>query len=126
MAGMMTDHKELLELAARACGITVIRSRLHDPGFQDFLIQGSARNTTESLGGWNPITDDGDCARMEAQLGIDIEWRVTEGCVVAKARIDGDLRWRFEYFADHNNDRNSARRLASTRVAAEIGRRMST
>ena len=65
----MTDH-ELLELAAKAAGIALVRPRLHDPARQDFLIRGSARNPSQDLGPWNPLADDGDAMRLAVKLYI--------------------------------------------------------
>ena len=67
--------------------------------------------------GFSPLTDDGDCARMEAQLGIELTWFFD--------RVDAlacDVAPVVEYFKDHNGDKNAARRAASVAVAAEIGR----
>ena len=63
--------------------------------------------------------DDGDCARMEAQLGIDVIWYDKKvWCCV------GEEVHAAEYYEHHNEDKNAARRAASCRVAEEIGRRM--
>ena len=106
----MTD-REMLKFAAKAMGYDdaewdeegrcIVTAKL--PGFRCF---------------WNPLTDDGDCARMESELGIGIEWLST-GVV---SRIWASSR--AEYYHDHNGDKNAARRMASCMVAAQIGRDM--
>ena len=60
--------------------------------------------------------DDGDCARMEAALGIHVAWH-SDGVVCG-------LRWAgaTELFDDHGGDKQAARRMASLRVAAEHGK----
>ena len=63
----MTD-RELLELAAKAAGIEVIRSRLDDPMNADFLVRGGSRNPYHEFGAWNPLSDDGDALRLAAKL----------------------------------------------------------
>jgi hypothetical protein len=69
---------------------------------------------------WNPLTDDGDCARLEAAAGIDVYWY--EGGVTAVAPDKCTIT---ERYAGHDlSDRQAARRLASTRAAAEVGRNM--
>ena len=77
LAGEKTAaDRELLELAAKAAGIAVVRSRLDDPARQDFLIRGSARNPSQDLGPWNPLADDGDALRLAVKLNIAV-WFVS-------------------------------------------------
>ena len=104
------EQKEMLKLAAKACGIEVWWYAFDDT----FCLMGYHAR-------WNPLTDDGDCARMEAQLLIDVEW----GDVAVWPKNHADTIRVHEFFDKHDNDRNAARRLASCRVAAEIGRGMS-
>lgn len=118
----MSKTRELLEAAARAGGIVVIRSRLDDPTCNDLLVADSARNPSQSCGPWNSQADDGDCARLEAVLGIDVEWQRI-GVVATKRENDGhDVICR-EPYDYHGGDKRAARRMASTRVAAEIQQR---
>jgi len=108
----MTTEREQLTLAAKACGI---RYSIADMCW--YLSDGSFVNP------WNPLTDDGDCARMEAKLGICIDWchEIVFSCACideeAGTFVNGD-----EKYADHNGDKSAARRAASVAVAAEIGR----
>ena len=77
LAGEQTAaDRELLELAAKAAGIAVVRARLHDPACQDFLIRGSVRNPSQDLGPWNPLADDGDALRLAVKLNIAV-WFVS-------------------------------------------------
>lgn len=69
---------------------------------------------------WNPLADDGDCARMEAALRINIEWWDHEVLAV-KVRLSPVTR--YEKFFNHR-DKNAARRRAAVRLAAELGRKM--
>lgn len=64
----MTD-RELLELAAKAAGITVVRSRLHDRLQGDLLVEASPEGGQSHIG-WNPLTDDGDAFRLAVQLSL--------------------------------------------------------
>ena len=66
--------------------------------------------------GFSPLTDDGDCARMEAQLSVCVEW--SEAWVIS---WHGNVQ-QTVLFSTHNGDKNAARRAASVAVAAEIGR----
>lgn len=68
----MTD-KELLELAAKASGVVVARSRLDDPICNDMLVAESVRNPYQKVGSWNPLIDDGDALRLAVKLNISLE-----------------------------------------------------
>jgi hypothetical protein len=112
----MTD-KELLELAAKAAGITLSH-------------WDKARNTFAPVIGvagewWNPLTDDGDALRLAVKLGMDV-------CVYTKpesAHATHAICFLKDYdstIADemesHGNDPYAATRRAITRAAAEIGK----
>lgn len=104
----MTD-RELLEAAARAAGITIV----------DWIstAQGMCPYISDDIPGkvgflWSPMHDDGDEARLEAVLGMDVEW------FGAGVSVCGTM----ELYSDHSNDRQTARRRAGVRAAAEIGR----
>lgn len=108
----MSD-KELLELAAKAVGVAVVR---WNDGLEPYssglgFILDSGRL-------WNPRTNDGDGARMEAALGIHVAWH-SDGVVCG-------LRWAgsTELFDDNGGDKQASRRMASLRVAAEHGKAM--
>ena len=68
--------------------------------------------------GFSPLTDDGDCARMEAQLSVCVEW--SEAWVIS---WHGNVQ-QTVLFSTHNGDKNAARRAAFVAVAAEIGKLM--
>jgi hypothetical protein len=104
----MTD-KELLELAAKAAGIT-------EPWSTNTLaaFQYDAKH-------WNPLTDDGDCARLEAKLKINVLWDVY-GESGSQSRDAVNAGGVVEPYYKHDGDKDKARRYASTRAAAEIGK----
>ena len=110
----MTDKRELLELAARAAGI-------EHPGGEHSIENDGRLWDCERLRWWNPLTDDGDCARLEAAVLLDLCWCDEIGEVTV---IGPQSKRSTEHYSDHNNDRQAARRLASTRAAAEVGRGM--
>lgn len=101
----MTD-RELLEKAAKAAGlphkwIPLLGKMVHiiDAGL---------------LEEWNPLTDDGDEARLEAVLCMHVEWHPGAGTVyVGTAEIGCTLPL--------GDDRQAARRRAGVRAAAAIG-----
>lgn len=114
---MAESDRELLELAAKAYGI----DGEYGVAFDDFYYQGNTQGLiTELPDGqsyvWNPLTDDGDCARLEAVCQINLYW----GTDFIHAGIRNVNV--FEQYALHNNDRHAARRRASTKVAAIIGK----
>lgn len=103
----MSTEREQLILAAKACGLIPTEFEGND----DFMFG--------VLSWFKPHLDDGDCARMEAALGIELTWFFD--------RVDAlacDVAPVVEYFKDHAGDKNAARRVASVAVAAEIGRLM--
>lgn len=131
----MSTDRELLELAAKAIGLTIGPNPWRTPGinwaigitwFEDSYSPGVHTLTGSDRDGplskvWNPGLDDGDCARMEAQLLIDVVWH--------EDKVDVDLRHTtldnvIHFFKDYGGDKQAARRMASLRVAAEIGASM--
>ena len=111
--------RELLELAAKAAGYLVIRSRIDDPINKDFLIADSVRNHSQVNGPWNPLTDDGDALRLAVKLGLVISpSRVT---VMA---YEPSSMARDEVYEPIRPDPLAATRRAIVRAAAEIGRAM--
>jgi hypothetical protein len=105
------NDKELLELAAKAAGYDVVRSRLDDPMNHDFLVNKSHRNEHQASGPWNPLTDDGDAQRLAVKLELNVLNGVAQ---------DGEGR----IIVDQSEDPYAATRRAITRAAAEIGRAM--
>ena len=95
----MTNTKELIELAAKACGVEHVTMPMVE------------------WGKWNPATNSGDGAEMEAELGIDVYWCLE---VVNSVYAGGLSVETMERYSDHNGDRQAARRMASLRCAAAI------
>jgi hypothetical protein len=109
------DLKELLPLAARACGLRIVD--LSPPRKGLFVVD--AGNPASRPRRWNPLTP-GDGAEMEDKLRISVV-RTGNGFVCAESA--GVSKVHYEQYADHP-DEGTARRWASLRVAAEIGRSM--
>jgi hypothetical protein len=106
-----TTDRELLELAAKAA---------NEPLQYDTF--GQSADAERVYCYWNPRTDDGDCARMEAALSLNVQWYPAM-VLVGPEKCGPTTGIMFaEYFDNHDGDKNAARRLASTRAAAEIGR----
>jgi len=115
----MSADRELLELAAKAAGIVVLRSRLNDPACQDMLINDSVRNPHQISGQWNPLTDDGDALRLAVKLHLHIH--VDNGYGTAVRRPD--QIWH-ACEAHKYGGLEAATRRAIVRAAAEIGKVM--
>jgi hypothetical protein len=114
---MSYTDTELLELAAKAAGIALLRCRLHDPACRDFLLV--ERASDDNAIGWNPLTDDGDAMRLAVRMGIALD-RTSNRCwtFVAGMAIQGVCE---EFYGD---DSYAATRRAIVRAAAEIGKAM--
>lgn len=105
------SNRELLEMAAKAHG-----------GIDFDQFRGVFRHQIGMgfLGEeWDPSSDDGDCARMEAALGIDVKWY--RDSVVAYRQ---EIACEGSDYSAYPGDRNAARRMASLKVAAAIGKAM--
>ncbi len=110
----MKDKRELLELAALAAGK---QGCVVDFADRAVFLEDGKPGSIE----WNPTESDGDCAWLEAAVLLDLCWCDALGEVT----VIGPQSKRYtERYSDHNNDRQAARRLASTRAAAEVGRGM--
>ena len=88
----MTD-KELLELAAKAAGIS--EQQLNHP-----------------VNYWSPLTDDGDALRLAVKLGIHITNSITDAWATTL---------QITSIEPINNDPYAATRRAIVRAAAAIG-----
>lgn len=109
----MTD-RELLELAAKAAGIVGV---WHERG-QCILVTNCAGMPDMW---WRPHEDDGDCARLEASIPIDVQWgdrTVTSQCL-SRGLASVSLG-----VSRYGEDRQVTRRRASVMCAAEVGRAM--
>jgi hypothetical protein len=112
----MDDLKELLTLAARACGLTY---RWSDEQECPLVLQ-----PIELWKYWHPAEVPGDGAEMEDKLRISVmRWQDLVSASSTIAPVDGRGHSFSESYADHP-DEGTARRWASLRVAAAIGRSM--
>jgi hypothetical protein len=107
----MTD-KELLELAAKAAGITLEWDGRPDK-WQPMFYKGKTYHS------FDPLTDDGDALRLAVKLEID--FNNANAAAWWKRQTRNDVLW---MCVPHNNDPYAATRRAITRAAAEIGKTM--
>jgi len=95
--------RELLELAAKACGLEEAKMRIE-------------------FNQWNPLEDDGDALRLAVKLRLDIGFEKLHTVSVWSDPQDG---WITEYCDDGMGaDISEKTRRAIVRAAAEIGRSM--
>jgi hypothetical protein len=108
------QDQELLELAAKAAGIKLLWTCGGIPVNTPTLFEGLGSDTV-----WNPLTDDGDSARLRSALMMNVNW-YDDG-------VEVDLEFSCGHFlkiADHSNDRDAALRMATLKCAVEYARRM--
>ncbi|MEN2672623.1 hypothetical protein [Herbaspirillum huttiense] len=113
----MSTDRELLEMAAKAAGISIVRSRLEDPMWRDMLLE-----PKHGIGiGWNPLEDDGDALRLAIQLQIEIKPATDSGFALCKA---ASMKTGIAETCIFDGDPWIATRRAIVRAAAEIGRNL--
>lgn len=104
------NDRELLELAAKAAGISI-----------DYWAGDCPRITTAAFPvAWNPLTDDGDALRLAVELRLNF----TTGDLACAASWPPHKAWVNEVVEAHQDNRASATRRAIVLAAAEIGRAM--
>lgn len=123
----MTD-KELLELAAKAAGVEFVpKNSIPHPvhgTFWGLWLKIKSEPYEGQRRYWNPLTDDGDEARLEAALTLQVNWY--PACVLVGPEMCGPATGMAyaEYFDKHAGDKQAARRRAGVLAAAEIGKAM--
>ena len=102
---MKTD-RELLELAAKAAGISF---------FVDSHGRGMEMHANLMPCPWNPLADDGDALRLAVRLSLMIDTDYNSHTAVGSASL-------CEILEGHSGDPLAATRRAIVRAAAEIGK----
>lgn len=129
----MTD-KELLELAAKACGFKKVSATYHsdDDGYptSEFWYM-HVKDLYDGKSGssciWNPLTDDGDALRLAVKLNINPQqypiYLKEKHSAIAIMHIDieNDISGIATY-QECGNDPYAATRRAIVCAAAEIGK----
>ena len=100
----MTD-RELLEMAAKAAGISPI---FWNDDYGHGIVDGEF---------WNPLTDDGDAFRLAVKLGIELHdpYQYNKACAWLRAPM-------VEFWENLGDDPYAATRRAIVRAAAEIAK----
>lgn len=109
------NDRELLEKAAKAANYPIE----FDGEVNGYFPNGRDENGNVAEW-WNPLTDDGDCARLESACELGITW--LRGFVISHNtnHKEGYYAYEVELYSDHGGDKNAARRRASTRAAAKL------
>lgn len=101
--GGPASDRELLEMAAKACGMTTHEAL------------GKIGKPISLYSAWNPIEDDGDALRLAVTVGI--EFHIEGG-------KDDEAVWANDVMIWADGNRLSATRRAIVRAAAAIGSAM--
>lgn len=107
-------QRVLLERAAHAMGYTTDHPMNEERialGVSALCVEKNARLANT---GWNPLEDDGDCARLETALRLNVRWD-TDAVTVSARETAGVTTERFDV---HAGDARRARRWAAVRCAA--------
>lgn len=119
----MKSDRELLELAAKAAGLHIDKSKssggpMPNTGFD---IAGNVVLDWHNGTTWNPLTDDGDALRLAVEMGLELyhsinndRWSVFVGYPKGQ-RIVYEIQ-------EYGDDEYAATRRAIVRAAAAIGR----
>lgn len=106
----MTD-RELLKLAAKAAGITVVDHEYEDwSGFTYRLSE-----YQKPIDSFNPLHNDGDALRLAVKLNIQVTPRTDDKSEAAHTAI---------FIEQNNGDPYAATRRAIVRAAAAIGEKL--
>lgn len=115
--------KELIEFAAIAIGLTLVRWNDGNEPYsngQGFILEDNSL--------WNPLTNSDQALNLCASLKINLEYDDIGVEAIATTSMffhGAECPWRFECFASHES-KNAAVRHAIVFVAAKIGKLKST
>lgn len=123
----MNNDRELLELAAKACGFGGPEHEFcwtmseYPRGSNQCGALWNYIGHMDTAVLWNPLTDDGDALRLAVKLGMAVSvcLRMPDGdfTVILGSGLDGER---------HKDDPLAATRRAIVRAAAEVGKGMLT
>lgn len=109
----MTD-KELLELAAKAAGITLKENEYYD--HEDHCAFWHYADLCTCGARWSPLTNDGDALRLAVKLSLTVNIGIDQYTECQWLNSDVEIQEPF------NGDPYAATRRAIVRAAAEIRR----
>lgn len=106
------DDRTLLERAAKAAGLDAL-FRMYG---WDEIGDGAFMDANEPPTVWNPLTDDGDNARLRRALRIVVQWFPTDVAAMHWSADGIGRSWAEPY----GNDHGAAERRAVVRAAASM------
>ena len=113
--GCVMEDNELLELAAKAAGFTVLW--VNDKSADNvFLIIEDQSNDLSGVR-WNPLRDNGEALELMVALNLDVNVGIVKTRAVSKPLESG-----VKITVDHFGDPCQSTRIAIVRAAAEIGK----
>lgn len=121
----MTD-RELLELAAKAAGLEIIKhfqEARDKAGYECAGLYVKDQKSIYVSTGWNPLAKDGDALRLAVSCYMTI---CADGVATVSACVGygRDRVMATQTISECGNDKNAATRRAIVRAAAEIGKGM--
>jgi len=105
------NDRELLEMAAKAAGITL--RWIQGPNDDECIHPIRRRDDGMCEVDWNPLTDDGDAFRLAIRLKMEVDFD--------DVRVAVRTRQGIKVLEDEGGDLYAATRSAIVRAAAEIG-----
>lgn len=108
--------RELLELAAKACGHAGVWHEWHDD-MTDSISCGIAPKGACGRDWWNPLRDNGEALGLMVALNLDVNVGTVKTRAVSKPLDSG-----VKITVDHFGDPCQSTRIAIVRAAAEIGK----
>ena len=114
-----TTDRELLELAAKAAGLTYIKPA---PEYNGSLGLEVGSDNPMRCWTWNPLTSDGDALRLAVKLKLAIDTDYNNGAAVGSAYLSMDDFHEDDPPLRFGADRNAATRRAIVRAAAAIAK----
>jgi hypothetical protein len=114
--------RELLELAAKAAGLTVkwLNKSFYGPTMAVEVEPGNPLGFDP----WNPLTDDGDALRLAVMIGSRHVLTLEVGAAGTCATFHNPPRGADEFLSYGARDPLAATRRAIVRAAAELGKAM--
>ena len=109
--GLEVNQRKILEAAAKACRLSVLKTAHSKHGLMVAIDENSIVHTL-----WNPLTNPADTAEMCAKLALDTAWGVDDVIVMVPEEEAHEAQYK-----DHDNSRLKAWMYAATMCAAKIG-----
>jgi hypothetical protein len=114
MKDSFSSDRELLELAAKACGITFKTLGDAPPAGGGLWVRRDAQGAFPTFEIWNPLKDDGDAFRLIVKLRMHVAW-ADRGVWTTTSELDSIFK------EPNSTNQAAATRRAIVRAAAGLG-----